>query len=145
MSTSTPWGAAQTADRYQKGITFYTTSSHGGFKVCATLNVQIPEYMRDAGGWYEEDCDWSVVATIFPAAIAAYFARCEAEGHKWWGAASAQEKTAEDLAHARQTLRSWKPEAYERFYGVTLQPGESYIKDERAKNGGRLPWERAPC
>ena len=69
MSTSTPWGAAQHAERYIRGITWYSTAAHGGFKVCAGLNARIPEYMRDAGGWYEEDCDWSIVATVFPEAF----------------------------------------------------------------------------
>lgn len=116
MSTHTPWGTADHVDRYQRGITWYGTPSHGGFKVCKTLNEQIPEYMRDKGGWYEEDCDWAIVATVFPAAFI---------GHD-----KDPEKT---LQHARDTLRNWHPDAYERFYGVTLEPGESYIRDNQCR------------
>lgn len=116
MATSTPWGVAQTSERYVRGITAYTTASHGGFHVCPTLNAQVPVYMRIRDGWYEEDCDWAIVATMFPDAFRKH----------------APERAEKTLAAARDTLRNWRPEAYEYFYSVTLAPGESIVKDERA-------------
>lgn len=93
-----------------RGVTFYTTESHGGFKLCGSLNALVPDYMRCADGWYEEDCDWSIVATVFPAAFHEYHA-------------SRPPRAEEVLEMAKNTLKAWHPDAYERFYGVTLQPG----------------------
>jgi hypothetical protein len=104
---NTPWGQSQTVKHFGPDIFSVSTSSHGGFKVEVHANMKIPFYMRAADGWYEEDCDWAVVAVVFPD----LFSYGEYES-------------------AKQTLRSWRPEAYERFYGVTLKPGESHKKDE---------------
>lgn len=115
--TRTPWGTADHSEEYVDGITFHGTPSHGGFKVKCKLNRQIPDYMRCGDGWYEEDCDWAIVATVFPIAF------CRPG------------KTAEEvnktLASAQDTLRNWHPEAFERFYGRELAAGESYVKDQR--------------
>jgi hypothetical protein len=70
--------------------------------------------MRRAGGWYEEDCDWAIVATVFPEAF---------KGR------DVGTTTKDPLEAARSTLRNWHPDSYERFYSVTLQPGESFKRD----------------
>ena len=69
----TPWGWAQTSTDYGRGLTFYSTVSHGGFKVSAKLLERIPEYMQTADryadgtkGWFEEDAAWSLVAVCLP-------------------------------------------------------------------------------
>jgi len=36
---------------------------------------------------------------------------------------------AKTFQKARDTLRNWHPDAYERFYGVELKPGESFKRD----------------
>jgi hypothetical protein len=71
--TSTPWGKADHKKVYARGITFYSTPGHGGFKLSATLNAQVPQTLKDTTwgglghkGWYEEDCDWAIVALVFP-------------------------------------------------------------------------------
>ncbi len=110
----TPWGESQLTTHYDTGIVFYSTASHGGFKLDRARNAQVPNYLRRAGGWYEEDCDWAIVALIFPIAILKH------DG----------EKTPNTLDSARKSLLNWHPE-YERFYGVELQPGESFIRDQR--------------
>ena len=107
-SIQTPWGVSQTQTSFGDGITCHDTASHGGFHVEAAQNKLIPAYMRRAGGFYEEDCEWSIVATVFPAGF-----------------------TAGNLACAKSTFRNWYPEAYEKFYGVTLAPGESHVRDEQ--------------
>lgn len=120
MPTCTPWGYADTSEKYIRGINWYSTPSHGGFHVCPTLNATVPDYMRCKDGWYEEDCDWCIVAIIFPHAFTE-----RAKVSQWQA-----DHLASDLESARNTFRNWKPDAYERFYGVELKPGESMVRDE---------------
>lgn len=107
MGTRTPWGTADSSESYGRGIMRYSTPSHGGFHVSVKLNEQVPEYMRNAGGWYEEDCEWSVVGVVF-------FDRFPMPEHR----------------AALETLRHWLPDAYERWTGKAILPGESYKRDE---------------
>lgn len=69
----TPWGPAQDVTDIGAGILRVDTASHGGYYVPPTLNALIPASWRAASfngrgmdGWYEEDCDWSMVALAFP-------------------------------------------------------------------------------
>jgi hypothetical protein len=69
--TETPWGPAQTSTEIAPGIVAYTTASHGGYYVSPERVSTMPKSLRDfkpfAGpNWYEEDCDWAVVALAFP-------------------------------------------------------------------------------
>lgn len=73
VRTSTPWGTAQTARQYGRGIVQYSTAGHGGFHVSAGLLEQMPESFKTADsytdghkGWFEEDCAWSLVVLAFP-------------------------------------------------------------------------------
>ena len=66
----TPWG--QSDKQYNtaiEGIIWYTTPSHGGVHVKEALNAQVPASCRSLNGWYEEDCEWSIPALVFPAAF----------------------------------------------------------------------------
>jgi hypothetical protein len=96
---NTPWGQSDGSKEYGSGIVFYSTSSHGGFHVTATLLAKMPDYMRDSfsgeGEWFEEDCAWSMVTTCFPERF------------------SESEQKA-----AKETLRSTFPEMYAKFYGA---------------------------
>lgn len=105
--TSTPWGPSQHKTAFCRGINHYSTAGHGGFKVSDKLNLRIPEFMRNPSGWYEEDCEWSIVAVCFP-----------------------KEFTPEDITLARKTLKDWFPDLYERFFEEIIPPGESIIKDK---------------
>jgi hypothetical protein len=105
----TPWGASQYSSAYGEGITFHGTAGHGGFKVERALNAKIPAYMRAAGGWYEEDCEWAKVAVVFP-----------------------ERFDAETATAAKKSLADYDYKAYEKFYGIVLKPGESYEKDKEA-------------
>lgn len=108
--TSSPWGQVQDYTEFGDGVFFVSTAGHGGFKVPANLNRQIPDYMRKQGGWYEEDCDWCipvlVLAHLFP-----------------------DPKRQEA---ARNTLRNWHPHSYARFFGVPVEElkGKSLIYDD---------------
>lgn len=62
----TPWGPAQHSTEYGDGIIKYGTAGHGGIKVPDELNQKIPSALRVKDGWYEEDCDWAIVAVSFP-------------------------------------------------------------------------------
>jgi hypothetical protein len=65
--------------------------------------------LRAAGGWYEEDAAWAIVAITFPHLFTGFERRCA-------------EKTIKD---------SW-PHAWETIFGTVLAPGDSREKDRRA-------------
>lgn len=67
----TPWGPANETSKIAEGIISVSTSSHGGIhldrKRQAKVTRMIPDFKPFAGApWYEEDCDWAVVAVVFP-------------------------------------------------------------------------------
>ncbi len=114
----TPWGASQGATVYAEGVTSHSTAGHGGFKLSAERNRKVHPMLRSAGGWYEEDAAWAIVALTFPHLFTAYERRCA-------------ERTVKD---------SW-PDAWEAIFGTVLQPGESYEKDRRAfEQAHALDW-----
>lgn len=108
MSIRTPWGNAQTAHVHAEGIVFYSTASHGGFKLDPERNALAHPAWRNRCGSYEEDCEAAKVIVTFPALF-----------------------SEEAVEAAHPTLKNWFPDAYERVYGVTLVPGESIKKDEQ--------------
>lgn len=70
---STPWGTSIDRAVYTDAIHFYSTPSHGGFRVTGAALDLIPPawraYAKRWGGsesWYEEDCAWAAVALTFP-------------------------------------------------------------------------------
>ena len=66
---NTPWGPAQQEDHIGMGIISVSTAGHGGYFVPADLRRLMPSAALKtfAGpGWYEEDCDWCLVALSFP-------------------------------------------------------------------------------
>lgn len=76
---NTPWGYAQDAEQVAPGVWCVSTASHGGYwlnaEARAAMRMKEPALARFktfAGGpWYEEDCDWAVVALAFPEAFPA--------------------------------------------------------------------------
>jgi hypothetical protein len=70
-SESTPWGVADSTTKLADGVHHHITSSHGGYQVLSHVREKWPQPLRDfepfAGrGWYEEDCDWAIVALAMP-------------------------------------------------------------------------------
>jgi len=104
---NTPWGKSQQSEQLAPGITFHSTARHGGIKVSFHRNQQIPEYMRNEDGWYEEDCEWCKVYIVF-----------------------SREFKRESVLKAIDTFRNWFWKEYELFYDVKLAPGTSSSKDE---------------
>lgn len=105
----TPWGPSQGGTLYAEGITSHSTASHGGFELSADLNRKVHPMLRAAGGWYEEDECWAIVAFTFP-----------------------QLFTALERRHAERTIKDSWPDAWEAISGAILTQGESRRKDERA-------------
>jgi hypothetical protein len=107
----TPWGPAQTTREIAPGITLYTTASHGGFHLSAARVASMPKALREfvpfggeqrgPGRWFEEDCDWSVVALAFPQ----FF--------------------PDDQAAALATLKSYKPELCEQVVAMRTSGGRA--------------------
>jgi hypothetical protein len=80
LPTHTPWGSPQGALReVAPGIYFYHTASHGGFWLAPERLREVPTTLRALrfnnpsldSGWFEEDCDWCMVAGFFPEAFTA--------------------------------------------------------------------------
>ncbi|SDK43538.1 DUF7007 domain-containing protein [Bradyrhizobium ottawaense] len=113
-----PWGAIQTKRELAPGIWSVSTAGHGGIKLSRERNAGVPDYMRAEGGWYEEDCQWSIAAMIYPGAFQRVV---QIDGRP--------DKTEYD--YALDSFRGWYPDEYERFFNVKLLPGESRSRDER--------------
>jgi hypothetical protein len=107
LGTSTPWGRAQMATRYAVGINRYSTAGHGGFKVSKGRLEKFPAHLRNAEGWYEEDCEWAKVALAAPE----FF-------------------TPRELRFAEETVINWHPAVWEIHHGRKLVEGESFIRDQ---------------
>lgn len=116
MSTSTPWGRAQHSRKIAPGIILYSTARHGGVHVSQELNSQIPEYMRDASGWYEEDCKWCIPSIALNVPF-----------------------SDDNMESAVRTFRAWYPDQFEEFFDVKIRPGESMVRDRAmgAQAGGK--------
>lgn len=104
----TPWGWPDRCVCFGDGIICYTTPSHGGFHVDPERLAIMPAVLRNADGWFEEDCEWAKVATAFPALFTDY-----------------------ERKHAEKTLRDWHPDAWESVHGRTLDPSESFTRDRQ--------------
>jgi len=72
ITTATPWGKADSVTRYERGVNFYSTPGHGGFKLSKALNERIPLFIRQESfgglglkGWYEEDEDAQIIIVAF--------------------------------------------------------------------------------
>jgi hypothetical protein len=103
--TYTPWGQAQTSEEIAPGIIRYETPSHGGYYLSPERVAEMPKPLREftpfAGpNFYEEDCDWSIVALAFPQ----YF-------------------PADAIPAALATLKHYKPELYKQV--VAHRVGQS--------------------
>ena len=105
---STPWGRIQQVDVYERGIAFVHTGSHGGVRVSPSYAkkhlspLAIERGTRWGGSdtylYYEEDCQWAIVAWELP--------------HLWDKFFSyAHEKTAvQQREFLAGTLAHWEPE-----------------------------------
>lgn len=125
MSTpkKSPWGTVQHATKYGEHAHSVSTAGHGGLKLDRRWNARVPDYMRQPGGWYEEDCLWAVPVVCIPELADLMV------GH--YGS-----MTADDLRReADLTLLRWFPSHWAKFHGKPIEIGmsRSFDQDE---------WER---
>lgn len=112
LPMATPWGPSQVATRYGEGITCFDTASHGGFFLDEKRNAAMHPALRLQDGWYEDDCDWALVATGYPDLF-----------------------TDRERKSADKTLRDWHPDGWEGFYGRPLERSESFARDREGFEG----------
>ncbi len=62
----TPWGPAQHRTPLGDGMIEVSTATHGGIYVPPNLNREIRGIWRREDCWYEQDCDWAIVALTYP-------------------------------------------------------------------------------
>ncbi len=108
----TPWGVAQTVNHFAPGVVEVSCAQHGGIKLSPERNALVPRPLRKASGWYEEDCEWAIVAMTHPEA----FARSD-------------RKAEEVRERAERTVIDWFPMEYERAFDKALIVGASRTKD----------------
>ena len=66
-----PWGPTHSERIIAAGIVCVTTARHGGYYVAPERMAEMPDVLVKfvpyaAPNWYEEDCDWAIVALAFP-------------------------------------------------------------------------------
>ena len=66
VGSFTPWGSADFVESLAPGITSVATSSHGGIHLDPMRNAMVALVWRNPNGWYEEDCEASIVLVTFP-------------------------------------------------------------------------------
>lgn len=66
----TPWGYADSEKEIGGGIISVSTPSHGGLFVPPLVFNTMPAELKcnvyGEGTWFEEDCEWALVALAFP-------------------------------------------------------------------------------
>lgn len=103
-----PWGTVDGVKEIAPGILSVTTPGHGGLKLSRSMNAKMPKAARRKGGWYEEDCEWALVALVFP------------------------ETYPDDPSHVTASVKNWFPDAYEAITGEKVATEDSYVLRERA-------------
>jgi hypothetical protein len=117
---TSPWGTIQSKQELAPGVWSVSTAGHGGIKLSRERNAAVPDYMRIAGGWYEEDCDWAIAAVIHPIG----FTRT----------VTIDGRELAESEYAMDVLRNWHPDHYERFTGLEIERGQSTVRDEKLLN-----------
>ncbi|SOC48102.1 hypothetical protein SAMN05892877_13818 [Rhizobium subbaraonis] len=109
MSASTPWGGSQMAVIYADGVVAHSTAGHEGFHLSPARNAKVHPLLRKDSPWYEEDCEWAIVALSFPELFTGY-----------------------ERSMAEKIIRNTWPDVWETIHSCELAEGESWAKDRRA-------------
>ena len=110
----TPWGTADNVYHTAPGIVQAGTPGHGGVKLSPERNRQIPTALRNASGWYEEDCESNIVGMVYPEAFPDFTAKMEQD---------------EAFDYFESRVKEWFPIQYEAATGTKIPFGESAEKD----------------
>ncbi|WP_409526980.1 DUF7007 domain-containing protein [Rhizobium sp. G21] len=97
ISASTPWGGSQMAVIYADGVVAHSTAGHGGFHLSSDRNAKVHPLLRKDTSWYEEDCEWAIVAFSFPELFTGY-----------------------ERSTAEKTIRNTWPDEWEAIHGAKL-------------------------
>ena len=113
----TPWGEGDTVTDYGGGVLFYSTPSHGGFRlyfdaVIARGPAQFQRSSHGRANWYEEDCDAHLVVAFVPELF-----------------------TPAERADSYTALAHWHPEAM-RFLSEAANGALGLAMASPARNGG---------
>ncbi|HEY3253806.1 MAG TPA: hypothetical protein VGJ91_07655 [Polyangiaceae bacterium] len=109
IGARTPWGKADHVKEVVPGIWQVSTPGHGGYKLDREHNAKVHAAWRNAGGWYEEDCEWARVVLTFPELFA-----------------------ENDREQAHSTAKQYTPDEYTAVIGRPVTPAESRKLRERA-------------
>ncbi|KQP62880.1 DUF7007 domain-containing protein [Nocardioides sp. Leaf285] len=117
----TPWGNADVATQVAAGITVVHTPGHGGIKVSRERNLAIPTALRNASGWYEEDCESNIVGMYHPEAFPHY--------------KNGEHDAIREACAA--SVKNWYPDAYTKATGIEVGIEESMTLRDRAKQSDK--------
>lgn len=106
----TPWGAAQSTYYPAPGIVQVSTAGHGGVKLSPERNREVHPALRRRSGWYEEDCEASIVGMYFPEAFPS--SSLSASDHEG-------------------SVKDWFPDDWESATGGTVTADESRVRAEQ--------------
>lgn len=130
----TPWGNADSRNDYADGIAFYSTPSHGGFRLTADREAELDAKLRAVGttaeqarmgysaGWFEEDCSSLAVLYGWPELFQTAPADCDHQGGPAGDRACSRccqcsECLSERAAEYLEQLRYWLTPVRERQGG----------------------------
>lgn len=111
LGKHSPWGRIEFEEKIADGIYNVSTPGHGGLKLDAARNRRVNPVWRRAGGWYEEDCEWAIVALTFPDEVF-------------------PEPESQDRAH--KYGKHWFPDEYSKVTGTEVLVEESLVLHQRA-------------
>lgn len=120
-STSTPWGKSQGGHSHFPGMVFYHTAGHGGLKVDARLNRQIPLPFRNLDGWYEEDCEYAIPVWWFHDKIVAFTLEHQAHRLDGYNCTPLEHWTKFPRQRFEDSVREWSAAAWAIHTGIDLE------------------------
>ncbi|WP_251153605.1 hypothetical protein [Cellulosimicrobium sp. Marseille-Q4280] len=120
----TPWGPAQNVYDIAPGIAEVSCAGHGGIKLSKERNREVPPALRNASGWYEEDCEAAIPMWAFHEEYAAHR---QSADH----GASDMGDPGYVLMTSAARVREWFPDAWTKATGQTVTAEQSRIVAER--------------
>lgn len=107
--TRSPWGEVAEAAPLAPGLLWFRAGRRAGYRLSAARQRALPHYLRSHDGWYGDAVEWAGVAVVFPRIFDPLPAGDGA-------------RSLYDLAC--DTLRDWRPEAYEAWFQTSLDMDE---------------------